>query len=70
MSKTYTNTTQCCATCANWGGPRVEKLGSCETNGPGVHGKCYAGVPYSSTEGPIDCHGTYCDKYQKWGALK
>ena len=71
MSKTYTNTTKCCATCANWGGPRIEKFGTySETNGPGVKGKCYAGVFSSCTDGHDDCSGYNCSQYQKWAALK
>ena len=54
MSKTFTGSTKCCATCANWGGPRTEKFGSAETAGPGVKGKCYAGVFSAVTQGHDD----------------
>ena len=71
MSKTWTNTTKCCATCANWGGARTEKYGSyVETDGPGVKGKCYAGVPSCSTQGKDDCDGFNCSEYKKWTALR
>ena len=70
MSKTFTGSTKCCATCANWGGPRTEKFGSAETAGPGVKGKCYAGVFSAVTQGHNDCSGYNCAKYQKWAALK
>lgn len=70
MSKTYTNTTKACATCANWGGPRVEKYGSyVETSDPGVRGKCFKGHG-DSLPGPCSCDGFNCKDYIKWGALK
>lgn len=71
MSKTWTNTTKCCATCANWAGPRIEKHGTyAETESPGVRGKCYAGVTADAIPGPTAMAGSGCAKYQKWGALK
>lgn len=70
MSKTYTGSTKCCATCANWGGPRTEKFGSSEVASVGDRGKCYAGVPCSVTQGPCSSEGGSCAKYQKWPALK
>jgi len=71
MSKTYTNTTKCCATCANWGGQRKEKYNTySETESPDVRGKCYAGISSTSPLGPCSCEGSYCSKYQKWSALK
>lgn len=71
MSKTWTNTTKCCATCANWAGPRTEKYGTySETESPSVRGKCYANVFCGVTQGPCACDGSSCSKYQKWAALK
>ena len=71
MSKSYTGGTKCCATCAHWAGPRTVKHNSySETAGPGVKGKCCAGVPSASTQGHDDCSGFNCSKYQKWSALK
>lgn len=71
MSWTASKNQRCCATCANWAGPRTEKYGSsAETESPSVRGKCYAGVPADSTPGPTAMAGTCCSKYQKWSALK
>lgn len=73
MSKTWTNSTKCCATCANWAGPRqVSGHGAyCETESPGVRGKCYAGISGDATAGPTAmAGGTSCPKYQKWAALR
>ena len=71
MSKTWTNTTKCCATCANWAGPRTEKHSTyAETESPSVRGKCYANVFCGVTQGPCAFDGSSCSKYQKWGALK
>ena len=70
MAKSWTNTTKCCATCANWGGPRKLVLNSyVETESPGTRGKCYAGVPGDAIPGPTAMKA-YCPKYQKWAALK
>lgn len=70
MSKTFTNSTQACATCANWGGPRTEKFGnSVETSDPSVRGKCYKGHG-DALPGPCACAGYGCRDYTKWGALK
>lgn len=69
MSKTFTSSTKCCATCANWGGPRVVKLGNAETDSPSTRGKCFAGVPGDATPGPTAMR-TGCPKYTKWSALR
>lgn len=71
MSKSYTGSTKCCATCTHWAGPRTAKYNTySETAGPGVKGKCHAGVSSASTQGHDDCGGYNCAKYQKWSALK
>ena len=69
MSKTFTPHTKCCATCANWGGPRIVKLGNAETDAPSTRGKCYLGIPADATPGPTAMH-TGCPKYTKWSALR
>ena len=71
MSKTWTNTNKCCATCANWAGMRKLVMNSyVEADSPNVRGKCYAGVSNCVTDGPCACEGFNCSKYQKWGALR
>ena len=71
MSKTWTNDTKCCATCANWAGPRQLQYNTYSiTESPSVRGKCYAGVFCGVTQGPCAMNGFNCSKYQKWGALK
>lgn len=69
MSKTFTNTTKACATCANWGGSRVIKLGSVETSDPSTRGKCFKGHG-DALPGPCACAGSSCSDYIKWPALK
>lgn len=58
-----------CVNCANWGGPRKEKLGSAEAPDPSVRGKCYQNVG-CVTPGPCASDGSSCVKFQKWGALR
>ena len=71
MSKTYTNTTQCCGTCANWAGPRTAHgNGYVIVESPSTKGKCYANAFCGGPQGPNSCDGVYCAKYQKWGALR
>ena len=72
MSKTFTNTTKCCATCANWAGCRqaVYNNSSVETDSPSVRGKCYVGAICTVIPGPTASDGYNCSKYQKWGALR
>lgn len=71
MSKTFTNSTKCCATCNNWAGERkLLYSSSVETADPGVRGKCYANVFCSVTQGQCASDGFSCSKYQKWGALR
>ncbi len=71
MSKTYTSSTKCCGTCANWGGPRTLHLNSYSVvDSPSTRGKCYAGVFCSVTQGQCSMDGSNCPKYQKWAALK
>ena len=70
MSKSWTNTSKCCATCANWGGPRELKHSTCvETESPGIRGKCYFGKG-DAIPGPAAMGGNGCAQYQKWAALK
>ena len=71
MSKSWTSTTKCCATCANWGGPReVEHSGHyVNTESSSTRGKCYFGKG-DALPGPGAMGGNSCDKYQKWAALK
>ena len=70
MSATFTGSTKCCATCANWAGPRTEKYSTySETESPSVRGKCYAGLG-DALPGPTASYGSSCSKYQKWPALK
>ena len=71
MSKTYTSSTKCCGTCANWAGPRTVQNNSYSiVESPSTRGKCYANVFCGVTQGPCSCDGSYCSKYQKWGALR
>lgn len=71
MSISWTNTTKCCATCANWAGPRKLVLNSyVETESPGVRGNCYAGSSGGATQAPAAMMGNGCPKYQKWAALR
>lgn len=72
MSKTYVSSNKCCATCANWAGPRAVKSGntSVEVDSVGDRGKCYANVFCGVTQGQSSSEGTYCPKYQKWSALR
>ena len=67
--KTYVASQACCATCANWAGPRMVKHNGSyvDVDTTGTMGKCYAGKN-SSSQGNPSCHK--CDKYQKWAALK
>lgn len=71
MSKTYTDSTKCCATCANWAGPRTAQY-NCYSivESPSIRGKCYANVFCGVTSGPCAGDGHSCSKYQKWAALK
>ncbi|MBR6549452.1 MAG: hypothetical protein IKT68_07930 [Clostridia bacterium] len=63
----WTTKTKCCATCANWSGDRKVNIhGSAETSGPNAHGSCYIGAKSN----PNAAHGTTCNKYQKWPAVK
>ena len=72
MSKTYDSSSKCCATCANWGGPRMIKCGntSVEVASVSDRGKCYANVFCSVTQGQSSTEGRGCTKYTKWPALK
>ena len=67
--KTYTASTACCATCANWAGPRQVKHNGAyvDVDTVGVMGKCFAGTN-STSQGNSSCYK--CAKYQKWAALK
>lgn len=69
MSWIPSNDAKRCANCANWAGPRKEKLGCAEVPSNNERGKCYHNVG-CVTEGPMACDGTSCTKFQKWGALK
>lgn len=70
MSWMQTNSSQSCATCANWAGARTTSIGkSAVTENPGVRGKCYAGVG-TVIEGPRACDGHSCNKYSLWPAIK
>ena len=62
--------TKCCATCANWGGPRQATFGAADVEKPGTYGKCYEGVFSGVTSGHCACQGTSCPKYRLWSALK
>lgn len=71
MSKTYTSSTKCCGTCANWGGPRTAQYDSYSiVEAPDTRGKCYANVFCGVTQGPCSCEGSSCSQYQKWAALR
>ena len=71
MSKTYVSSTKCCATCANWAGPRSAIHDTyVEVASVGDRGKCYANVFCGVTQGPSSSEGFNCTKYQKWSALK
>lgn len=72
MSKTITNDTRCCATCANWAGPRTPLHGGSyvEVSSSDVRGKCYANVFCGVTSGPTATDGRSCSKYTKWGAMR
>ncbi len=63
---TKTKGTKCCATCANWRGPRRERGNAIETDQPSTRGKCGANVFCGVTEGPTAMQGTSCSKYIPW----
>lgn len=69
MSWSQNKATQCCATCANWGGARREHFKRAEVERPDTRGKCYAGVFCSVTQGPAAMEGRSCNKYSLWAAL-
>lgn len=66
---TKNKSAKCCATCANWGGPRREHFKCAEVEHPDTRGKCYAGVFCSVTQGPSASSGSSCSKYRLWSAL-
>ena len=72
MSKTFMNDTKCCATCANWAGPRTLNVGgsSVKVDATNDRGKCYANVFCGVTQGQSSTEGRGCSKYQKWSALR
>lgn len=71
MSWSANSDWKCCATCANWAGPRTVKFGrTSEIESPSIRGKCGANVFCGVTQGPIGSSGHDCAKYQKWGSLK
>lgn len=71
MSKTYSGSNKCCATCANWGGPRTLQHNTYSyVESINDTGKCYANAPVARTQGPYACEGSSCPKYQKWAALR
>ena len=67
----WTTRDKCCATCANWGGPRkVNYAGAAETDQPSTRGKCAHGRG-DATPGPTAMHSASdCPKYQKWSAVR
>lgn len=67
----WTTRDKCCATCANWGGPRkVNYAGAAETDQPSTRGKCYMGKG-NVIPGPCAMSSaSTCSCYQKWGAVK
>ena len=71
MSTTFPSSVKCCATCANWGGPRkVHYSGSAEVNQPSDRGKCAYGIG-NVIPGPCAfSSGMGCPKYQRWSALR
>lgn len=70
MSWSQTKAEQCCATCANWGGARIEHFKRAEVEKPDTRGKCNAGVPCNVTQGSTAMSGRSCSKYSLWLALK
>lgn len=68
----YNKNQKCCATCANWAGPRQvtgTNIKQAEVSSSNEHGKCYdnphvGGFVY----GPSASY--CCSHYQPWAALK
>ena len=59
MSWMPSNNSKYCVNCANWSGPRKEKLGCAESPSPSEKGKCAYNV--SSAQGR--CESERCDKF-------
>lgn len=71
MSKLYNSSNKCCATCANWAGPRTLQNNTYSyVESINDKGKCYANAPIGGSSGPYACDGCNCSKYQKWPAMK
>ena len=71
MSWSASKSWKCCASCANWGGPRTAKYNKdAEVESPSVRGKCYANVFCGVTQGPSASEGRSCSKYQTWAAIQ
>lgn len=68
----YNKSQRCCATCANWAGPRQAigtNIKQSEVSSSNVHGKCYDNPRVGGyVDGPPASY--CCSHYQPWAAIK
>lgn len=70
MSNLYPSSNKCCATCANWGGPRMLRgTTAAEVESIQVKGPCYVRAG-GMMPCPASHEGFNCREYQKWAALR